>query len=145
MVFKYAPQRALHNDNLMSIISLFSGHHMDTALWKCHAQAKKLPNKHANLFWFWPEMLYAVHKRKYEITKCSRHAHFTWITFVIILGILFKAEFSAPITPVFIVTWSLRNHTDMLIWCLKKQTFLNMISAAVVQINIFVDTVIFFI
>ncbi len=28
-----------------------------------------------------------------------------------------KAEFSAVITPVFSVTWSFRNHSNMLIWC----------------------------
>ncbi len=30
-----------------------------------------------------------------------------------------KAEFSATITPVFGVTWSLRNHFNMLIWSSK--------------------------
>ncbi len=28
-----------------------------------------------------------------------------------------KAEFSAAITPVFSVTWSFRNHSDLLTWC----------------------------
>ncbi len=28
-----------------------------------------------------------------------------------------KAEFSAAITPVFSVTWSFSNSTDVLIWC----------------------------
>jgi len=37
------------------------------------------------------------------------------------------AEFSAAISPVFSVTRSLRNHSNMLIWCLKK-TFLIIIN-----------------
>ncbi len=31
-----------------------------------------------------------------------------------------KAEFSAAVTPVFIVTWSVRNHSNMFIWCSRN-------------------------
>ncbi len=45
------------------------------------------------------------------------------------------------IIPVFSVTWSFRNHSDMLICCSKTFLLLSMLKA-VVQLNIFVETVI---
>ncbi len=53
-----------------------------------------------------------------------------------------KAEFSAPITPVFSVTRSFRNHSNMLIWSLKN--FVTIIVKTLVLLNIFVETVMLF-
>jgi len=45
------------------------------------------------------------------------------------------------ITSVFSVTWSFRNHSNMLIWCFKNHFLLSMLKT-VVLLNIFVETVI---
>ncbi len=50
-----------------------------------------------------------------------------------------KAEFSAVVTPIFSVTWSFRNHSNMLICCSRKNRIIINVEM-VVLLNIFVKT-----
>ncbi len=67
---------------------------------------------------FWKEVSYVVHQDCIYLIKNTDNC----FLFVYVFKCVGKAKFSAAITPVFSVTWSFRNHSNMLICCSKNYT-----------------------